>query len=236
MHTSYLFDVDGTLTPPRQRMTTNCLWAFLDWSKDKTVFLVTGSDMPKLNEQLPHSVISRTSGIFTSMGNELVINGTLIYENEWKPPTDLLTKLISIRDKSPYANKRDNFLEYRVGMVNFSVAGRESNTEERQSYYDWDRFHKERKSIAEEIEKSFPDIEAKLGGQISIDIQPRGNNKSLASQWIRENIGDRMVFVGDKCEEGGNDYDIVQDIVKHRDGEYYPVKNFLETFELLPTI
>jgi len=228
MHTSYLFDVDGTLTPPRQRMTENSIWEFVSWSNDRSVFLVTGSDMGKLNEQLPSSVVQRMAGIFTSMGNQLTINGTLVYNNDWEPPTELLKALVSWR--------RDNFIEHRVGMVNFSVAGRNSNTEERKSYYDWDRFHKERKSIAEEIQIRFPKIEAKLGGQISIDIQPKGKNKALASQWVRENIGDRIIFVGDRCEEGGNDYDIVQDIIKHRDGEYYPVKNFLETFQLLPTI
>ena len=236
MHTSYLFDVDGTLTPPRQRMTDNFIWEFISWSNDRSVFLVTGSDMKKLSEQLPSSVVQRMAGIFTSMGNQLTINGTLVYNNDWEPPTELLKALVSWRMNSPYTNKRDNFIEHRVGMVNFSVAGRDSNFEERKSYYDWDRFHKERKSIAKEIQIRFPKIEAKLGGQISIDIQPKGNNKALASQWVRDNIGDRIVFVGDRCEEGGNDYDIVQDIIKHGDGEYYPVKNFLETFQLLPTI
>ena len=42
-----------------------------------------------------------------------------------------------------------------------------------------------------------------------------------------------MTFFGDKCNKGGNDYDIVQDIVKNGDGEYFSVKSPNETAEVL---
>jgi len=73
----------------------------------------------------------------------------------------------------------------------------------------------------------------RLGGQISIDIQPIGNNKSLASKWIRDNVGGRMAFYGDKIEIGGNDYDLSQDILSNGDGECYKVKDPNETMSLL---
>jgi phosphomannomutase len=236
MKISYLFDVDGTLTEPRQRMDNGLSCRFLHWAQGKCFFLVTGSDRDKLFEQLPSSILSRASGVFTSMANELRVNGRIIYENKWEPPIELLTLLISWRMKSPYPDKRPVFLEHRVGMLNFSVAGRKSNVEERNSYHDWDRLYRERETIAKDIEKQFPRVEAKLGGQISIDIQPKGNNKSLASKWVRKTKGGEIIFFGDKCNEGGNDYDIVQDIVKNGDGRCYPVKNSLETFELLDRI
>jgi phosphomannomutase len=170
------------------------------------------------------------------MANELRINGSLVYENEWEPPIELLQDLVNLRTDSNYRSKRNNFLEQRKGMVNFTTAGRDSTSEERKSYYDWDAYHKERESIAGIIEKKYPRVEARLGGQISIDIQPQGHNKSLASKWVRKNVGGKIVFVGDKCHKGGNDHDIVLDIQEHECDLYYPVKNSLETFGLLGKI
>jgi hypothetical protein len=42
--------------------------------------------------------------------------------------------------------------------------------------------------------------------------------------------------MGDKCFKGGNDYDIVLDIMKNKDGEYFQVDDYLETRELLKEI
>ena len=83
------------------------------------------------------------------------------------------------------------------------------------------------------IEEKFPELEARIGGQISVDIQPKGNNKSQATKWIRKNVGGEMTYFGDRCLEGGNDYDVVLDLVEHQDGTFFQVDNYLETQELL---
>tara|TARA_B100000131_G_C17744674_1_gene462571 strand:- start:212 stop:583 length:372 start_codon:yes stop_codon:yes gene_type:complete len=106
-------------------------------------------------------------------------------------------------------------------MINFSTAGRDSNAEERKAYFKWDKEKSERLRLASVINKKFPNLEACLGGEISLDIQPRGFNKSLASKWVRENEEGRIFFIGDKTEKGGNDFAIAQDIKINGDGEFY---------------
>ena len=69
-----------------------------------------------------------------------------------------------------------------------------------------------------------------------MDIQPKGKNKSLASKYIRANIGGRMMFFGDKIPEGGNDYHIARDIMEHRDGEIFPVTGPEETIKILESL
>ena len=66
---TYLFDVDGTLTAPRQKMDISSVFSFLDLLENKNFFLITGSDLPKLLEQIPHSIISRANGYFTSINS-----------------------------------------------------------------------------------------------------------------------------------------------------------------------
>ena len=42
-----------------------------------------------------------------------------------------------------------------------------------------------------------------------------------------------MVFFGDKCHPGGNDYPIAYDIIMQSRGTYYNVKSYNQTLEIL---
>ncbi len=229
----YLFDIDGTLTMPRRKMSDSFLMSFLSWMQGKSIFLVAGSDMEKINYQVPNSVTSRCSGIFCSMANEFWSNGQYVYRKEWKPSIKLLSRLTEIRRASPYETKKGNWLEHRMGMINFSVAGRDSNLKERKKYYEWDKGNKERLSFVKTLSKEFPHLDLRIGGQISVDITPRGSNKSLASKWIRNNLDGQIYFFGDSCFEGGNDYDICVDVDQNEDGKVFSVNSADETLEIL---
>ncbi len=47
---AYVFDVDGTLTPSRLPMNQEFSQFFTNWSRDKKVFFVTGSNSYKTTE------------------------------------------------------------------------------------------------------------------------------------------------------------------------------------------
>ena len=70
----------------------------------------------------------------------------------------------------------------------------------------------ERASMVNSINKSFPELEASAGGQISIDIHPKGANKSQAKEWILNRYDEevKIIFFGDKTMPGGNDYPIAK--------------------------
>ena len=80
------------------------------------------------------------------------------------------------------------------------------------------------------VETTFPHLEASIGGQISIDIYPKGKNKSQ----ILDDVKGDITFFGDRCEFGGNDYPIVEKI---KDFEtIHSVKNWEETYKILKKI
>ena len=86
------------------------------------------------------------------------------------------------------------------------------------------------------IEEKFPDLEATVGGQISIDIYPKGQNKAQ----VLDDLEGHIVFFGDKCEPGGNDYPIVERLEReweegNRDRTIHRVKNYNETWNILKT-
>lgn len=221
----YLFDIDGTLTNPRKPMTKDFEEFFYNWMLNKKVYLVTGSDRKKVNEQVSLRIQDACSGIFCSMANELYISEKVsferkIYENKIQFSDMLKIWLEQQIMYSEFKNKTGNHFEHRPGMLNFSVVGRNATSKERDEYEEWDKQNGERNRIATYINRKFENIEARVGGQISIDIQAKGKNKSQASQWIRENIKDKMHFFGDRCLDGGNDYDIAMDIDKIGDGSW----------------
>ena len=61
MRKLFIFDIDGTLTPSRQKMSMEFQQFFRDWSDKNDYFLVTGSDIEKTKEQIPEFVIPFTN-------------------------------------------------------------------------------------------------------------------------------------------------------------------------------
>tara|TARA_B100001123_G_C15335034_1_gene1032499 strand:- start:2800 stop:3528 length:729 start_codon:yes stop_codon:yes gene_type:complete len=231
----YLFDIDGTLTEPLSKMDSSFTYSFLSWMADKKVFLVGGSDFKKISLQVPQSVISRCSGIFSCMGNELRTKEGIKYQKEWKAPVKLLDELLEIRKSSRYENKRSKYIESRRGMINFSVAGRDSSEEERKDYFLWDQKSKERIVISKNLKRKFPELDICIGGMISLDIQPRGWDKAQAVDWIksqRQYENCKMFFFGDKCHNGGNDESLFKRVTKEG-GEAYNVEGPKETLEII---
>lgn len=223
----YLFDIDGTLTLPRQKISDDFETFFNTWIMGKQVFLVTGSDLKKVKEQLTERILKNVSGIFCCMANELYINEKLEYSNKLDLPIELFEFLKEQVKNSKFPIKLNNNFEFRTGMLNFSIPGRESNLELRQKYFEWDNENKERLKIVNYINKNFGDtIEARIGGQISIDIQNIGNNKSLSTKWIREKFEKEnidIIFFGDKTDVGGNDYDAAKDVLGYDGGKVIKV-------------
>ena len=131
--TIYVFDMDGTLTPARLPMTAEFAIQFYEWQKTHKSFIATGSDFKKVEEQLPPSVISSFTGIYSSMGNVLSSKGSLIYQNNFKADSKLFAMLEDYRKNTTYPGTLyPNYIEERIGMINFSVLGRDCPYSERE--------------------------------------------------------------------------------------------------------
>ncbi len=237
MHTDdfvYIFDIDGTLTPARKRMDNEFESFFKKWIETHETYLVTGSDFEKSKEQISLDVLRKCDGIFCCMGNWFAKNGTCIYVNDFNLPNEAIHFLKNCVRNSEYPSEDmgDLHIEYRTGMVNFSVVGRNITHEQRTKYYEWDRIHNERKKIANEFNNLFmiSGIEANIGGQISIDIQKIGFDKSQILNHI-DTSRRKTVFFGDKCKPGEIDYPIYNlcDIK-------YEVSDWIECFNIIKNI
>ena len=219
----YIFDVDGTLTPSRQKMTPDFEEFFYEWSKGKKYYLVSGSDLPKMREQMGYLYLDRAQGLFTCGGNKFYVKDKLEYDRKFDPPITLLKYLREILINSKYRLRTGNHIEDRGSMLNFSVIGRDCNLPQRKNYFEWDNKNKEREKIAKYINERWDYLQAVIGGQISIDISQEGCDKSQVIGVIKEieSEATNFVFIGDRTMEGGNDYPLAKVMKEMDDCEVY---------------
>ena len=203
----FMFDIDGTLTPARLPMTEEMVEMFKGFCERNRVILVTGSDMSKVVEQVPREIRDLVEGIYTCSGNVYTVGDEIIYENEFEPPERLIELLKDWKKYSHYPVKTGGHIEHRNGMLNYSTVGRNCTQKEREDYEAWDLENGERKILRQRILHMFPSLDVAIGGQISIDIYPKGLDKSQSYFKVKgENSDHAIIFCGDRLMPGGNDY------------------------------
>jgi len=227
----FIFDVDGTITPSRQKINEDFAVFFTEFCAENDVYLVTGSDREKTIEQIGEEIYSLSKRVYNCSGNDVWEGSKHIRTNEWhlpELPTQFLTQCMT---ESEFVLRTGLHFEHRPGMCNFSIVGRNATLGERKLYVEHDVRINERNRIARAFETMFPDIQAKVGGETGIDIFPRGSDKS---QILRDfNPKDELHFFGDAMHPEGNDYPLKKEIIDKGLGLCYNIKNWEETWKIL---
>jgi len=182
-----LFDIDGTLTPARQKASQEMKDVLREVRKRFTIATVGGSDLVKQKEQLGENVLTEFDYNFSENGLVAYKNGTLIHtqsiakhlgEDKLKQLINFLLRYIADID---ILIKRGTFIEFRSGMLNVSPIGRNCSLEERAEFYEYDKTAKVRQKMVQDLEKAFSEFNLRfsIGGQISIDVFPCGLGQNL---------------------------------------------------------
>ncbi|ELT92236.1 hypothetical protein CAPTEDRAFT_221704 [Capitella teleta] len=220
--TIVLFDVDGTLTPARQRAspeTEACLQAL---KKKVVVGLVGGSDLVKINEQMSmgdDDVTKRYDYVFSENGLVAHKNGELIHKQDIAKymGEDKLQKLINFAlnemSQLTLPSKRGTFVEFRSGMINVCPVGRSCSQAQRDEFAAYDKEHRVREALVAKLRAEFPNdgFVFAIGGQISIDVYPENWDKRYCLQQVEKDQFKTIYFFGDKTSPGGNDHEIFSD-------------------------
>ena len=121
-------------------------------------------------------------------------------------------------------------------MLNFSIVGRNCSLQQRKDYFEYDNLTKEREIITNAIKEKFPNLDAVLGGQISIDIYPKGMDKSQIIDVIKQERliqPDEYIFIGDRTEKGGNDYPLAKLMNETDNCSTFQTEGWQETQKIL---
>jgi phosphomannomutase len=204
----YIFDVDGTLTSSREQIDPLFRNWFKDWMKrgSKEVYFASGSDYVKTQEQLGNDILNQANAVFSCAGNAIYNKGILKYQSKWTLKDPQIQWLNEQLFKSLFVGKAGRHIENRIGLVNFSIVGRNADKEQRKKYIEFDLQHKERKRIAEAFNEKFKDIAvAQVAGETGIDIMEPGKDKGQIASYFAEPFV-HVYFFGDQMEYGGNDF------------------------------
>lgn len=216
-------DLDGTLAESKTAIDAEMAGLILELLKERALAVISGGSYTQFqNELLPDlkgnsDCLSRLY-LFPTCSSSMYI----MKNGEWgkvygdRIGEDAKTKILgafknALRDSGFRMPNQQygELIEDREAQITFSALGQRAPLELKKV---WDPDCKKRKGIIMFLKEYLPDgFEAKIGGTTSIDITRTGIDKGYGIGKIKENLRydtDEMIFLGDKLEEGGNDYPV----------------------------
>lgn len=119
-------------------------------------------------------------------------------------------------------------IEDRGSQITFSALGQRAPLEAKRA---WDPTGEKKARLATEVQERLGDLEVRSGGSTSVDITAAGVDKAYGMSALVQETGipkDEMLFIGDRLDEGGNDY-----AVKAAGFATYPVAGWEETVQAI---
>ena len=249
-----LFDMDGTLTPPRKELDRDLIPALRELAKISEIGIVTGSDHNYVLQQM--GLLMENSEIRYKL-HILPCNGTKYYpppqaaahshelafqknmrEELGELQFSTIMRFILQRQAQLHLYNiplTGHFVNYRGSMINWCPIGRNANDNDRQRFEEFDKIDNsfrmnEIKGFEKFLAKTnmLDRLMIKLGGETSFDIYPKGWDKTFALQHFQDY---QCWFVGDRCGENGNDQTIYEKLRVH--GRSFEVKSTKDTLHLI---
>lgn len=217
-----LFDVDGTLTKPRNKIESEFKEFFYEQVRPRaTVGLVGGSNLEKMLEQLGGSeILDKFDYVFPENGLIQIEKGkevgrvSIAQHLGEEVLQRFLNYVLRYLSEVKIPVKRGTFVEFRNGMMNVSPIGRNCSQKERDEFEQYDKVHKVRQQMIDALKKEFSEVDLtySIGGQISFDVFPNGWDKTYCLRHVTKGTNFKEIhFFGDKTDPGGNDYEIYED-------------------------
>lgn len=262
MKSIVLFDMDGTLTKARQKMTVEMEAALSNLQNcGHEIGIITGSDMNYIKEQcfnlFRESLVKRKDiHFFPCNGTKYILGEKTIYEHSMREYMggqrwdQLIRLLLTSHYNIMFIHRfpmTGHFFDYRHSMINWCPIGRNANEKDRKIWKDMDKNNKIRQPILENLQKQIKShieyigdlvssdvsLDIKFGGETSFDIFPKGWDKSFVLNKTSTFLDyDQIYFIGDSCEKNGNDYEIYS----HPKVKGFKTSSPVETIEIINQI
>lgn len=219
------FDVDDTLVKSKNPLTDEMRDLLAELLKHYEVAIISGSryEVFQTNiirplaavagEDLQHMHIMPTCGTryYTYSGD--VENWNLLYAEDFSDAEKALITEVSERHARAMGLWPDNpfgeVIEDRLSQIAMSLLGQQAPAEAK--YVWFDTYKHEAYKLAEAIGEELPDFEVRYGGTTTIDITKKGVDKAYGMQKLLDALNitkENALFIGDRLEDGGNDYPV----------------------------
>ncbi len=217
------FDLDDTLAVTKSTISDKMAELLGKLLETHQVCIISGGWLPQFEKQVvdnlhvEHHLLQNlhlmpTCGTRYYRFDDISKEWKLVYaedipEKDRKRIIDSLTraaKETGYLEPKPYGELAQD----RYSQVTFSALGQDAPAELK---YKWDPDNKKRQKMRSIVVAELSDYEVRIGGTTSIDVTRPGIDKAYGMEKLMSalEIGkEEILFVGDKLEEGGNDYPV----------------------------
>lgn len=219
------FDVDDTLVKSKNPLTAEMRDLLAELLKKYEVAIISGSryEIFQTNiiaplaevagDDLKHMHILPTCGTryYTYSGD--VDNWNLEYAQDFTQEQkdkisevcERLAREFGLWPEEPYGE----VVEDRLSQIAMSLLGQQAPAEAKYEWYDKNK--EAAYKLTEAIAAELPDFEVRYGGTTTVDITTKGVDKAYGMQNLLDALKctkEEALFIGDRLEEGGNDYPV----------------------------
>jgi len=219
------FDVDDTLVKSKNPLTHEMRDLLIELLKHYEVAIISGSrfEIFEVNviqplhevkhELLEHLHILPTCGTRYYTYDSEIKTWDIIYAEDFseKDKAHIIEVAERIARESGLwpSHPHGDVIEDRLSQIAVSMLGQKAPAEEK---YEWYAKHGEDAiRLKDKIAAALPGFEVRNGGATTIDITPIGVDKAYGMQKLIDRLGitkEEVLFIGDRLEEGGNDYPV----------------------------
>ncbi len=218
------FDLDDTLSVSKSLMSDRMAELLAELAEKFEICIISGGKFDQFRVQVverlsvPPKILSKFHLMPTC--------GTRYYRHEGENKGWVLqyaedlseaqkTKIIKILEEEAAKINLNNpkkwgpIIEDRQSQISYSILGQQAPPEEK---YKWAESHEDlKKQLHARVSERLPELEVRLGGSTTIDITRLGIDKAYGMNKLLDILKvdkNEVLFVGDKLEEGGNDYPV----------------------------
>jgi len=221
------FDVDGTLSEPRQEIDSEMSLLLKRLLQTKKVAIISGGAFEHIEKQVLIP-LNRLKKFDENLYRNLILlptngGGFYIYNGNWQEVDSNklsesdkteITKAINEAVKSDVnLQTSDDFglkIQDRESEITYSALGENAPVNLKK---DWDSDFKKRIVMQKILMTKLPNYEVKIGGTTSIDITPKGMDKAYGIKKLLDHLNfqkSEALFFGDAVYENGNDFPVKQ--------------------------
>jgi phosphomannomutase len=215
------FDLDDTLAPSKSSLPPRMAGLFAQLLDVVQVCVISGGQFGQFESQLIAGLPASATPLFGKL-HLLPTCGTQYYryadgwkqqyaENLTEEQKSLALGVVETNAKALglwESHTWGPILEDRGSQITFSALGQDAPVDAKKA---WDPTGAKKESLRSAVAALLPELEVRSGGSTSVDITRKGIDKAYGMRKLADLTHipiDRMVFIGDRLDEGGNDYPV----------------------------
>jgi phosphomannomutase len=113
-------------------------------------------------------------------------------------------KQLGLWESDPWGD----IIEDRGSQITYSALGQSAPVAAK---YEWDPDGSKKRKLRDYVADQLPELEVRVGGSTSVDITRKGIDKAYGIGRLLDELRvspDELLFIGDRLDEGGNDYPV----------------------------